>query len=65
MKALRPQIDRHGTEVLFYNGFHPRVGPNTLHRELLGLRTWSVLAWRSGLTGWPPPLMPKLLGIPS
>lgn len=52
MDALDPFVKRGQTEVIFYNGFHPRVGPNTIHGELLGFRTWAVSAWRSGLKGW-------------
>ncbi len=52
MDALDPYVKRGDTEVIFYNGFHPRVGPNTIHGELAGFRTWAVSAWRSGLKGW-------------
>jgi len=52
LAALEPYMKPGGVEVIFYNGYHPRVGPNTIHGELLGLRTWAVAAWRSGLRGW-------------
>ena len=52
LAALEPQMREHGVRVVFYNGYHPRVGPNTIHGELLGYRTWAVAAWRSGLAGW-------------
>jgi hypothetical protein len=45
-------MQQQGAKVCFYNGFEPRVGPNTINGELLGFRTWSVAAWRSGLAGW-------------
>lgn len=51
MPAVRT-MQKHGATVCFYNGFEPRVGPNTIHGEMLGFRTWSVAAWRSGLGGW-------------
>ncbi len=50
--ALEKAGAAHGTRAIFYNGYHPRVGPNTITGELLGLRTWAVAAWRSGLSGW-------------
>jgi len=52
MPALEPVMRKYGTEVIFYNGYNPRVGPNTINGELLGLRVWSVAAWRGGLAGW-------------
>ncbi|MCD6364875.1 MAG: DUF4091 domain-containing protein, partial [Planctomycetes bacterium] len=52
VNALEPQMKKYGVRAIFYNGYHPRVGPNTIHGELIGLRTWSVSAWRSGLAGW-------------
>ena len=52
LDALEPHMKRLGTKVIFYNGYHPRIGPNTIHGEMIGLRTWGVAAWRSGLSGW-------------
>ncbi|MCP5117802.1 MAG: hypothetical protein GY953_43845, partial [bacterium] len=52
MDALERYRRSEGGKVIFYNGFYPRVGPNTIHGELLGLRTWAVTAWRSGVGGW-------------
>ena len=45
-------LKKMGDAVCFYNGFEPRVGSNALPAELLGLRQWSVAAYRSGLAGW-------------
>ncbi|MFQ6049330.1 MAG: hypothetical protein ACE5K7_08200, partial [Phycisphaerae bacterium] len=49
--VLRPQMQRFGTQVQFYNGYEPRAGPNAINAEALGFRTWPVLAFRSGIHG--------------
>jgi hypothetical protein len=39
------------TDVWFYNGFDPSMGPELINGESLGFRTWQWVVWQNRLSG--------------
>ena len=38
-------------KACFYNGYDPRTGNSAINSEGIGMRTWGLISWVSGLTG--------------
>ena len=47
---MKPEESR-WTDVWFYNGYDPAVGPGLVNGESLGFRTWQWIVWKYRLSG--------------